>query len=87
VRHLNLDLDFDSLCAQAFNEEQSIKRNEALSKTNRDLALMDGNGKEKGPQANKGQQDSGKTDGNPKRCNLENCAEARSGRWKWNQLW
>ena len=60
MRHLDLDLDFDSLCTQTFNEEQSIKRNEALSKTNRGLALMDGNGKEKGPQANKGQQAGGK---------------------------
>jgi hypothetical protein len=40
-----------------------IKRNEAQSNTNRGSALTAGKGKEKEPQVNKGQQDSGKTGG------------------------
>jgi hypothetical protein len=60
VRHKDLDaLDFDSLCTETFSEEQSIERNEAQSNTNRGSALTAGKGKEKEPQANKGQQDSG----------------------------
>jgi transposase InsO family protein len=71
VRHKDLNaLDFDSLCTETFNEEQSIKRDEAQSNTNRGSALAAEKGKEKGPQANKGQQDSGKTGG------------ATSKRWK-----
>jgi hypothetical protein len=53
-------LDFDPLCAETFNDEQSIKRNEAQSNTNHGSALTADKGKEKGPQANKGQQDSGR---------------------------
>jgi gag-polypeptide of LTR copia-type len=64
VRHKDLDaLDFDSLCTETFSEEQSIKRNEAQSNTNRGSALTAGKGKEKEPQANKGQQDAGKNGG------------------------
>jgi hypothetical protein len=48
VRHKDLNaLDFDSLCAETFNEEQSIKRNEAYSNINHGSALKAGNGKEK----------------------------------------
>jgi hypothetical protein len=60
-RHKDLDaLNFDSLCTETFNEEHSIKRNEAQSNTNRGSALTAGKGKKKEPQANKSQQDSGK---------------------------
>jgi hypothetical protein len=66
VRHKDLNtLDFDILCTQAFSEEQSIKRNEAQSNTNRGSALAAG--KEKGPEANNSQQDLGKTNGGIKR--------------------
>lgn len=58
VRHRNLDdLDFAFLCTETFSEEQSIKRNETQSNTNRGSALK-AEREEKGPQANKGQQDS-----------------------------
>jgi hypothetical protein len=49
-------LDFDSLCIETFNEEQSIKRNEAHSYINLGSALKTGNGKEKEASIN----DSGK---------------------------
>jgi len=52
-------LDFDTLCSETFNEEQSIRRGEEQSNTNRGSALTAG--KEKELQAGKGQQDS---DGN-----------------------
>jgi len=60
VRHMDLNrLDFDTLCSETFNEEQSIRRGEEQSNTNRGSALTAG--KEKELQAGKGQQDS---DGN-----------------------
>jgi hypothetical protein len=67
VRHKDLNaLDFDALCTEAFNEEQSIKCNEAQSNINRGSALTAGKGKETGngkeeASANKSQEDSGKT--------------------------
>jgi hypothetical protein len=60
VRHKDLNaLDFDTLCTETFNEEQSIKRNEAESNTNRGSALTAGKGKDKGKSTNKSQHDSG----------------------------
>ena len=54
IRHKDLnELDFDTLCAQTFNEEQSIKSNEMYSIINRGSALIAGKGKEKKPPANK----------------------------------
>jgi hypothetical protein len=49
VRHKDLNaLDFDSLCMETFNEEQSIERNEAQSNANRGSALTAGKGRDKG---------------------------------------
>jgi hypothetical protein len=54
VRHKDVNtLDFDSLCIETFNEEQSIKRNETQSNTNRGSALTAGKGKDKGQSTNK----------------------------------
>lgn len=64
VRHKSLAaLDFDSLCTETFNKEQSIKHNEAQSNINRSSALTAGKGKEKEPRVGKDQQDSGKVSG------------------------
>lgn len=53
VRHMDLNrLDFDTLCSETFNEEQSIRRGEEQSNTNRGSALT--TGKEKGPQDSDG---------------------------------
>jgi hypothetical protein len=54
-------LDFESLCMETFNEEQSIKRNEAQSNTNRGSALTAGKRRDKGQSTNKSQHGSGKT--------------------------
>jgi hypothetical protein len=65
VRHMDLNnLDFDTLCSKAFNEEQSIKRGEEESNTNRGSALS--TKKEKGSQ-NRSQQDSEENGGALKR--------------------
>ena len=49
MRHLDLNTpDFDSLCAEVFNEEQFIKRNEVQSNINRGSALMTEKGKRRG---------------------------------------
>jgi hypothetical protein len=64
VRYKDLDaLDFDSLCTETFSEEQSIKRNEIESNTNRGSALTAGKGKERETQDNKNQLDSGMNEG------------------------
>jgi hypothetical protein len=48
VRHQDIDtLFFDELCAQAFSEEESIKRSESRSNINRGSALTAGKGKDK----------------------------------------
>lgn len=60
-------LDQLNLVSETFNEEQSIKRNEAQSNINRGLALIAGKGKERGLQANKSQHDSGKDEGDSRR--------------------
>ena len=73
-------LDFDPLCAETFNDEQSIKRNEAQSNTNHGSALTADKGKEKGPQANKGQQDSGKDGEDSKRWK---CSTHRTNNHIW----
>jgi hypothetical protein len=81
VRHKDLNaLDFDSLCTETFSEEQSIKRNEAQSNTNRGSALTAGKEKEKEPQANKGQQDSGKNGGASKD---RKCPHHKTDRHVW----
>ena len=57
VRHRNLNtLDFDTLCAEAFAEEQSIKRNETESNSNRGSA-MNTRGKDKKKSKNKDKKD------------------------------
>jgi hypothetical protein len=54
VRHRNLDtLDFDDLCAETFAEEQSIKRSETQSNSNRGSAMSTQKDKNKGKDSKK----------------------------------